>query len=273
MIYLISFIFGIIFGSFISVLVYRIKNKEKWILLWRSKCPNCNHKLSSLDLVPIFSYIFLWWKCRYCWKKISIVYPILELITWILFALSTFFLLKTFWLYYIYSHLYIVFYTWLVVVFMVAISFYDILFYEISFILFWILAFLLLFPQIIWFIWDVKLAIILWISWFLVFMWIIYLRKFFRKIDGMGGGDAIWVILLWFSLPILIDILQLNSYPIFLSFYVLVFSWFVIAGIVWIIFLILWKWKQFAIPFLPFMFLWLISFIIFWKYIIVFLTN
>jgi len=270
MIYIFSFIFWIIFGSFISVLVYRIKNQESGIFLWRSKCPYCKHTLSTFDLVPIFSYIFLKWKCRYCQKKISIIYPILELVTWILFVLSSLFLIKYFWENYIYNHIFIIIYLWLIVVFVVALGFYDILFYEISFILASILWVLLILPQLFWYIWDWKLAIILWLIWFLVFMTIIYLRKFFRKIDWMWWWDAIWIILVWLSMPMILEILQIND--IWFSFYITILLWFISAGLIWIIYIILWKWSKFALPFLPFMFIWIILFIIFWKYLINFIN-
>ena len=86
-IYIIFFILGIVFGSFYNVLAYRISIKES-IILPSSHCVYCKHKLKFLDLIPIFSYLFLGGKCRYCKKKISIIYPIIELLTGILFVLS-----------------------------------------------------------------------------------------------------------------------------------------------------------------------------------------
>jgi len=77
----------IIFGSFASVLIVRFYTKEWWIMNWRSHCKDCNHELWFFDLFPIFSYIFLSWKCRYCKQKISYIYPLLELVMWIGFML------------------------------------------------------------------------------------------------------------------------------------------------------------------------------------------
>ena len=51
-------------------------------------CPNCRHILSSYDLIPIFSWLFLGGKCRYCNKPISLQYPLVELITGIVFVFS-----------------------------------------------------------------------------------------------------------------------------------------------------------------------------------------
>ena len=68
-VYIYMFVIGALLGSFYTLAVYRIPLKQD-ILYTRSYCPNCNHKLGFWDLIPIFSYIFLGAKCRYCKKKI-----------------------------------------------------------------------------------------------------------------------------------------------------------------------------------------------------------
>ncbi|MBT6068807.1 prepilin peptidase [Candidatus Peregrinibacteria bacterium] len=75
------FIFGTCIGSFLSVLIHRIHENEKGILLGRSKCPECKYSLRPLDLIPLISYVFSRGKCRNCEKKISLTYPALELMT------------------------------------------------------------------------------------------------------------------------------------------------------------------------------------------------
>ncbi len=88
--YILIFMMGASFGSFCTLAVYRIP-LGKDITHERSFCPNCNHRLEFLDLIPIWSYIFLGGKCRYCKEKIRIRYLILELamgIVFVLFALS-----------------------------------------------------------------------------------------------------------------------------------------------------------------------------------------
>lgn len=82
--YLIIFIIGSLFGSFYTLAVYRIPKKED-IIHTHSYCPNCNHKLGFFDMFPIFSYIFLGGKCRYCKKKIRPRYLILEIISGVCF--------------------------------------------------------------------------------------------------------------------------------------------------------------------------------------------
>jgi prepilin signal peptidase PulO-like enzyme (type II secretory pathway) len=59
---------------------------------WRSKCPNCETTLWAEDLVPFFSYLSTGWKCRYCKKKISLYYPLLELSLWLFFVAIGYFL-------------------------------------------------------------------------------------------------------------------------------------------------------------------------------------
>ena len=85
-IYLTIFAIGTIFGSFFTLAVYRIPLHQD-ITHERSYCPNCNHKLSFLDMIPILSYIFLGGKCRYCKQKIRIRYLLLEILTGIVFLL------------------------------------------------------------------------------------------------------------------------------------------------------------------------------------------
>jgi len=81
------FIVGTIFGSFYNVVGYRTP-KGKSIISPPSHCPNCNHKLKALDLIPILSYLIGKGKCRYCNKKISLFYPFFETLTGILFVLT-----------------------------------------------------------------------------------------------------------------------------------------------------------------------------------------
>ena len=80
------FILGTIIGSFINALVYRIQNDEDF-LLKRSHCPNCKHTLSPLELIPILSFLFLKGRCKNCNKKISLQYPLIELLSGILFVI------------------------------------------------------------------------------------------------------------------------------------------------------------------------------------------
>lgn len=84
--YIIIFIMGITFGSFYTLAVYRIPKGED-ITHTHSYCPNCNNKLRFFDLIPIFSYILLGGKCRYCKQKIRPRYLILETISGLFFVM------------------------------------------------------------------------------------------------------------------------------------------------------------------------------------------
>ena len=83
------FILGAVIGSFLNVVIIRVPRKEPISGTHnRSHCMSCGHTLGTLDLVPIFSYIFLGGKCRYCKAKISPRYWIVELITALSFTAS-----------------------------------------------------------------------------------------------------------------------------------------------------------------------------------------
>ena len=87
--YIMLFIMGTFFGSFFTLAVYRIPLKKD-ITHERSFCPNCNHRLEALDLIPVWSYIFLGGKCRYCGEKIRIRYLLLEILSGIVFITAFF---------------------------------------------------------------------------------------------------------------------------------------------------------------------------------------
>lgn len=79
------FLYGITFGSFFNVVGLRVPVKES-IVSPPSHCTTCDRRLTVLDLVPVFSYVFLGGKCRGCKQKISAIYPLMELVTGVLFV-------------------------------------------------------------------------------------------------------------------------------------------------------------------------------------------
>jgi leader peptidase (prepilin peptidase) / N-methyltransferase len=79
--------YGLIIGSFLNALVWRVY-VGKSIAKGRSMCPHCKHELMVMDLLPVLSWLMLGGKCRYCKKPISLQYPLVELATGVLFALS-----------------------------------------------------------------------------------------------------------------------------------------------------------------------------------------
>lgn len=86
-IYLYLFIAGLVLGSFYTVVGLR-GPLNKSIIKPRSHCENCNHQLSWYELIPVLSYIIQKGKCRSCNQKISIIYPLIELLCGFLFCLS-----------------------------------------------------------------------------------------------------------------------------------------------------------------------------------------
>jgi prepilin signal peptidase PulO-like enzyme (type II secretory pathway) len=86
------FVLGLIFGSFNSVLISRISNfiesgKSDWssLVAGRSMCPSCKKELSFASMVPVFSFLWQKGRCKNCEKKISVFYPLIEIITAFLF--------------------------------------------------------------------------------------------------------------------------------------------------------------------------------------------
>ncbi len=111
------FVFGLCIGSFLNCVIYRLPDEsptghsdgpatmpakralggERSLLRklqGRSFCPSCKHVLSWKDLAPVFSFIFLCGKCRYCHKKISIQYPLVEAVTGLVFFLIYYFFIS-----------------------------------------------------------------------------------------------------------------------------------------------------------------------------------
>ncbi len=84
-----SFMMGCCFGSFINVIIYRLPHGQS-ILVPRSYCVKCKHRISFLENIPLVSWVFLRAKCRYCRQRISVIYPLLELICGFLFVISNY---------------------------------------------------------------------------------------------------------------------------------------------------------------------------------------
>ena len=84
--YIIVFLYGIIVGSFLNVCIYRIP-KEESIVTVGSHCMKCSHRLSWYDLFPVFSWLCLRGRCRYCKEKISMQYPLVEMANGILYLI------------------------------------------------------------------------------------------------------------------------------------------------------------------------------------------
>ncbi len=80
------FILGLIVGSFSNVCIYRIPRNES-IVYPASHCPKCRSNISPKDNIPILSFILLKGRCRNCKSKISLQYPIVELLTGLIYLI------------------------------------------------------------------------------------------------------------------------------------------------------------------------------------------
>lgn len=76
----VAFVLGMAMGSFCNAWAFRIVDGGN-ITKGRSRCPKCGHELAAKDLVPLFSYLFLRGRCRYCKAKIAPRYLLAELIS------------------------------------------------------------------------------------------------------------------------------------------------------------------------------------------------
>ena len=79
-------IFGTVIGSFMNVVIYRIP-EGRTIVKGHSMCMSCGHELGALDLVPVFSWLFLGGKCRYCKAPVSSRYIKIETFTGLTFLI------------------------------------------------------------------------------------------------------------------------------------------------------------------------------------------
>ena len=215
---------GLIFGSFYNVVGIRIPNKET--LLGRSHCPSCNKQLGIVELIPVIGYLLLRGKCKECHNPISIKYPIIELLTGILFLVS-FIILRENMLEYI---LIVVFISLLVIV-TVSDLYYQII-PDIILVVFFpiILVLRLLNPIDLWF--DGILGGIL--GFIFMFLIALYGKKRFKK-DALGGGDV--------KLYLIIG-LVLGYQIVFLSL--------LFASIIALIYSVIFRKKDLYLPFVPF---------------------
>ena len=83
--YIMIFLIGISIGSFLNVCIYRIPKKED-IVFERSHCMSCGNVLKWYELIPLFSFIVQGGKCRNCKTKLSVQYPLIELLNGLIYV-------------------------------------------------------------------------------------------------------------------------------------------------------------------------------------------
>ncbi len=84
---LVAALFGLVVGSFLNVCIYRVPRRES-IVTPRSRCTRCGHELAWYENVPVVSWLALRGRCRGCGDRISVMYPLVEIVTAIVFALT-----------------------------------------------------------------------------------------------------------------------------------------------------------------------------------------
>ena len=211
--YLIVFIFGLIFGSFFNVLIHRIPKsiqspkKESLfsaISFPKSYCPKCKKGLFVVHNLPIISWLFLLGKCYFCKAKISIRYPLIELLSGLIF-------LYCFWQYDMTAEffLWLVFFSILLILFFIDLETFflpDCL--TIPLMLVGILK-SLLYPFPI----DPISAIVGGLVGFFALFILNAIYKFWKGIDGFGFGDFKLLAALggWFGATLIIPIVVLGA--------------------------------------------------------------
>lgn len=225
-----------IFWSFWSALVNRLMKKDyKGFVFWRSKCVYCNNYLSWIDLIPILSYIILKGKCRYCWRRISFLYFLLEIITWLFFVLS----------YKTTDNLFEFFFIIFIWYLLILLAFWDLWFYLLVDDLYKVLVVFTLIISLYFNNWINSL--IFWILLFLLFYLIYFFSFYYIKFRYWYKAEGFWLWDVLLALPI--GVILWIKYHIY---YILIYV--ILSSFVWIIIYLLiylsWnKWK--SLPFVP----------------------
>ena len=222
-----SFVIGICIGSFLNVVVYRLR-KDLSIIKPRSFCPNCKTQLTWRENIPLISYLIQKGRCKTCKISIPLRYPLIELTTGILFAIfinsspsfhgsSSIFFLN-------------IFFSWLFLSLLICISLIDISSFWIpqsliNFGFFSRIVGLILFEVLEDKYFNFNLAIkglTSSIIAFLIFESLRYLAKYIFKKDAIGKGDSKLVAMLALWLGPLGALLAVGISYIFAAIYCLV---------------------------------------------------
>ena len=290
--------------SFVNALVWRVRHDQNFVTS-RSKCTSCNKILSAVDLIPIFSYLYLKWKCRFCNKPISIQYILVEILYWILFFCSTYLFINswlfnwdatTFWIFLFVSSV------------LFGISIYDIVYMEIFDPLIILSTFIIFFLDFLWIwftnvssaiTWALTLYIFFYLQIFLPIWYFAIVNKKYRLILETMLSFILFPI--WMFLRLFFAEQALNNISIFkqdqqtdsistwiwgwdlrMAFFIGFLLWFessiaalfvsyLVWAIFWIWLLIRWilNWKKYReVPFIPFLSIWTFSILIYWDQLI-----
>lgn len=257
-----------IFGSLGSVVMTRFadgvtRTKLRGFFFGYSECPECKHRLVAKDLIPLISYFSLWGKCRYCGKRISRIYPFLELLCALAFLL-TYALLKDFWT--------PILIFWLLTNrLLIIILTYDLQAFELHMISRTLLALVWILANICLAAWNLRYTFLSVLIFGGVFTWIYFFAKryakmrFKKNMEWFGEGDVYLAVVIWIFIPLIMSTSWIAlSWWMLVNVLILFILLSSILGLLWsgLQFLLSWKFTK-IIPFFPAMIIafWLLA----WK--------
>lgn len=232
---LLMFFLWLIFGSLGSVVMTRFaggvtRAKLRGFFFGRSECPDCKHRLCATDLIPVVSYFVQWGKCRYCGKKISRIYPVMELLCAWIFVL-TYLFLKDFWTS---TLIFWLITNWLLILLLI----YDLQNYELHMIVRILLMIVWILANIFtpWWNMEYSLWSVLLFGGIFVLIYLFgkrYAKKRFHQIEGFGQGDVYLSIIIWIFIPIVLSFHNLALSRIMLVNTLILFI--ILSSILWLI--------------------------------------
>jgi len=220
----VSAIFGLMVGSFLNVVIYRLPKmmEQEWhnnclelqgqeipaqpqftLSKPRSCCPNCGHKISALENVPVISYLLLKGRCKACKTPISMRYPLIEILTGVLIGLTS----------WQFGYTAATLFAWVFVFALITLTFIDfdtqLLPDDITLPLLWLGLLVNLNAGFT----DLKSAVIGAMAGYLILWSVFWLFKLIRGKEGMGYGDfkLLAAIGAWFGWQLLPAVILLSS--------------------------------------------------------------
>ncbi len=185
---ILTIVLGLAIGSFLNVVIYRLPNDMN-LAKPASHCPKCNNPIKWYDNIPVFSYIFLRGKCRHCKEKISIRYPLIELLNAVLWFIClmmfTNFIIPSFemnWLRFIVS---LIISSTLICIFFIDLDYLEI--HDVFQYILLICGLVLLLDKVTFE--NILLKVIGCLAAGALFLLIKYLFIWIKKEDGLGSGD------------------------------------------------------------------------------------
>ena len=189
---LVIFLFsGLMIGSFLNVLIYRLRTVDT--IMGRSHCPYCKKMIRWYDNIPLFSFILLGAKCRDCEGKISWQYPVVEFFTGLIFAITGYYFFDQ---NLIYSYWETIFYLVVFSLFIVLFV-YDWLYMEVPILIFWIILGIIVLKLVVSLYLELGMGVSFFASELFYALlggfgaWILFFSLvFFSKEKWMGWGDV-----------------------------------------------------------------------------------